>query len=76
MRIRDVVSSRTKKIIIEVTSLKFWGIVFLGYLNAHVVLKDSKFDMFGMSAFLLALGIREAADVFQQKVKSEGGDPK
>jgi len=76
MRIRDVLVSRVKKIIIEVTSLKFWGILFLAYLNAHLVFESKKFDMFGMSAFLLAIGIREAADIFQQKAKPEGGEPK
>ncbi len=76
MTIRDVLSSRAKKIIIEVTSLKFWGILFLAYLNAHITLADHKFDLFGISAFLAAIGIREAADIFQQKAKPEGGESK
>ena len=76
MSIKDVVSGRIKKIILEVTSLKFWGIVFLGYLNAHITMTDHKFDLFGMVAFLTAIGLREAADLLQQKTQNGGGESK
>jgi hypothetical protein len=76
MTVMDTIKRGMKKIVIEAASVKFWGAVFLGYLNAHIVLADHKFDVFGMTAFLVLLGIREAADLLQQKNKQGGGDPK
>ena len=76
MSVMDTVKRGIKKVVIEAASVKFWGAVFLGYLNAHIILADHRCDVFLMTAFLVLLGIREAADLLQQKGKKEGGDPK
>jgi len=58
----EVINRGTKKIIMETTSVKFWGACFIGYLNYDIVVKKGAFDTFGIFAFLLLLGIREASD--------------
>lgn len=72
MQLRDttvweMVKRGTKKIIMETTSVKFWGACFVGYLNYHIVIKKNEFDLFGMGAFLVLLGIREASDLIAAK---------
>ncbi len=76
MTIKDTLRWRVKKVIIEATSVKFWGTVFLGYLNAHLIFSEKRFDLFGMMAFLALLGIRQAGKFLEQKQNMEGGDPK
>ncbi len=76
MSILDVLTCRFKKIMIEITSVKFWGTVFLGYLNAHFVFSEKRFDLFGMMSFLALLGIRQAAKFLEQKQMGEGGEVK
>lgn len=63
----EVIKRGTKKMIMETTSVKFWGAVFVGYLNYTIVLKKDSFDIFGMFSFLALLGIREAADYLGKK---------
>ncbi len=75
MSIGDVFKRGIKKVIIECASVKFWGAIFLGYANWHIIKEDNKFDIFGITAFLVLLGIREAADLLGQK-KQEGGEAK
>lgn len=65
--VREVIRRGTKKIIMETTSIKFWGAVFVGYLNYKIVLEKGSFDIFGMFSFLALLGIREAADYLGKK---------
>ena len=72
----DVLTWRFKKVVIELTSVKFWGTVFLGYLNFHFVFTEKRFDLFGMMAFLTLLGIRQAGKFLEQKQAMEGGDSK
>ena len=67
MSLRDVLSRGTKKVILETTSVKFWGACFIGYLNYDIVMKKGAFDTFGIFAFLALLGIREAADYLGKK---------
>jgi fucose permease len=67
MTLRDVASRGIKKATAEITSVKFWGAVFIGYLNYTIVIKKEEFDVFGMFAFLALLGIREAADYLGKK---------
>ncbi len=70
MSYRDVIGRGVKKTIIEITSVKFWGAVFLAWLNAHIILADHKADAFLLFAFLALLGIREATDYLDKKVKT------
>lgn len=63
----EVIKRGTKKMIMETTSVKFWGAVFLGYLNYIIVIEKEAFDIFGMFSFLALLGIREAADYLGKK---------
>jgi hypothetical protein len=67
MSVWDVIKRGTKKIILETTSVKFWGACFIGYLNYDIVMKKGAFDTFGIFAFLALLGIREAADYLGKK---------
>ncbi len=67
MSVLDVIKRGIKKTITELTSVKFWGACFIGYLNYDIITKKSAFDSFGILAFLLLLGIREAADLMGKK---------
>lgn len=67
MTVGDVVKHGTKKVTLEMSSVKFWAAIFLGYLNYHIVITTGKFDLFGMMALLTLLGIREAADYLGKK---------
>lgn len=75
MSISDTLSSRFKKILIEFSSLKTWGIFFLGYLNYHLIVVENKVDVFLITSFLVGIGIREASDLAQQKIQNGGGKP-
>ncbi len=74
MSVLETVKWRFKKVLIEITSVKFWGTVFLGYLNFHFVFTEKRFDLFGMMAFLTLLGIRQAGKFLEQKQAMEGGE--
>lgn len=67
MRVRDVAIRGMKKAIMEMTSVKFWGACFIGYLNYRIVMEKSAFDLFGIICFLTLLGIREAKDLLDKK---------
>ena len=67
MSVGDIIKRGTKKVILETTSVKFWGACFIGYLNYDIVMKKGAFDTFGIFAFLLLLGIREASDWLGKK---------
>jgi hypothetical protein len=67
MTVFEVVKRGIKKMIMETTSVKFWGAVFVGYLNYRIVIEKNSFDIFGMFSFLALLGIREAADYLGKK---------
>jgi len=67
MTVWDVIKRGAKKVILETTSVKFWGACFMGYLNYDIVMKKQAFDIFGIFAFLALLGIREAADYLGKK---------
>lgn len=67
MSVGDIIKRGTKKVILETTSVKFWGACFIGYLNYDIVMKKGAFDTFGIFAFLALLGIREAADYLGKK---------
>lgn len=67
MSLWDVMKRGAKKVIIETTSVKFWGTCFIGYLNYDIVVRKGAFDTFGIFAFLLLLGIREASDWLGKK---------
>jgi hypothetical protein len=73
MSVWETMKWRFKKVIIELTSLKFWGTVFLGYLNYHFVFSEKRFDLFGMMAFLALLGIRQAGKFLEQKQMKDPG---
>lgn len=68
MTIWDVISRGVKKAIIEITSVKFWGTCFVGYLNYRIVIETKAFDLFGIICFLTLLGIREAKDLLDKKL--------
>lgn len=67
MSIKEVTIRGIKKAITEITSVKFWGAVFIGYLNYHIIMDKNEFDVFGMFSFLALLGIREASDYLGKK---------
>jgi hypothetical protein len=75
MTVGDVFKRGVKKIIMECASVKFWGAIFLGFANWHIIHDENKFDVFGITAFLVLLGIREAADLLQRK-EDKGGELK
>jgi hypothetical protein len=74
MTVWDVFKRGLKKVIIECASVKFWAAIFVGYANWHIIKSKDEFDLFGMGAFLVLLGIREAADLLQRK--QGGGETK
>ncbi len=76
MTVLDTAKRGVKKIMIEFFSIKFWAAVYLGYANWHIIREDNKFDLFGMSAFLLLLGVREASDLLNRKLENGGGEKK
>ena len=75
MTVCEVFKRGVKKVTMECASVKFWGAIFLGYANWHIIKEDNKFDIFGITAFLVLLGIREAADLLQRK-QENGGEKK
>jgi len=67
LQIKDVCKNWFKKLVIETSSIKFWAAVYLGYLNYHIIIETGRFDVFGISAFLGCIGIREIADFYKDK---------
>ena len=67
MSVKQVSARGLKKLISELTSVKFWAACFIGYLNYDLVMETGKFDTFGIMAFLALLGIREISDFASKK---------
>ncbi len=52
-----------KKILVEITSLKFLSLIFIGYLTADKIIQD----YVGVTAMLAILGIREGFEYLSGK---------
>ncbi len=79
MKIEDLTIATTFKngvkiLIIKLFSVKVWAAIFLAYMNVHIIYEEHRFDLFGITAFLLCLGIREAADYLQRVKQPQGGE--
>jgi len=76
MTVWEVVKRGIKKVVMECASVKFWAAIACAYANWHIIKNKFEFDMFGVVTFCVLLGIREAADLLQQKQKNGGGGVK
>ncbi len=57
-----------KKMLVEITSLKFLTLIFIGYLTASKIIQD----YIGVTAMLALLGIREGFEYLSKKNGSSG----
>ena len=76
MSVKEVFDRSLKKSIIECGSVKFWAAIFIGYCNWHIIKTKGEFDLFGMAALLMLLGIREGSDLLNRKFDTGGGEKK
>ncbi len=76
MTVIEVFNRGLKKTITECASVKFWAAIFIGYCNWHIIRTKQEFDLFGITALLMLLGIREGSDLLNRKLETGGGEKK
>jgi hypothetical protein len=71
LSVMDVVKRGFKKMLVELTSVKFLLLVFIAYLTAQHLCKDSTLLMIGVGAMLLLVGIKEGVEILKGKIPGQ-----
>lgn len=62
---KEILARGVKKMIVELTSVKFLLLIFLGYITIKYLIKESTLFGIAIGAMLLLVGIKEGAETIK-----------
>lgn len=69
---KAILSRGVKKMTVELTSVKFLLLIFLGYVTVKYLVKESTLLGIGVGAMLLLVGIKEGAESIKSYIGTLG----